>query len=531
MYKLLLCLRYLRTRWIALASIISVTLGVATMIVVNSVMSGFTNEMMVRLRGSFSDLMFESTGLEGFPDPDFHMAKLREICKDRTIGMTPTVHVPAMFAFQVNGQWINRQIVLVGIDENTAATASDMSQQTLHPKNRQQLSFNLHEGNYDVYDRNAPDQTQKRVDLETAGWGYRRLWGARFKHMEKLRAEQAAQQRAIEGQSGPMDPFARANPGLAAAPSDANPMNGEAAAPRDPFNPQGAPVNVFDPEKEQHTGIIVGKELVYHDGMKRFMAIPGDDVKISFPTAGQPPKISSDNFTVVDIHESKMSGHDSNFVFMPLRRLQEMRGMIDPTTGIGRVNAIQIRLRDDVDINALRAELAAAFPKAFYKIDTWQDKVGPLLAAVSMEKSVLNILLFLIIAVAGFGILAIFFMIVVEKTKDIGILKALGASRRGVLGIFLGYGLSLGIVGSGMGLLLGLVFVWNLNTIRDWLEYFTQQKVFDPSIYYFYKIPTIIEPFTVCWIVGGALLIAVMASILPAIRASNLHPVQALRYE
>ena len=79
MYKLLLCLRYLRTRWIALASIISVTLGVATMIVVNSVMSGFTNEMMVRLRGSFSDLMFESTGLEGFADPDFHMAKLREI--------------------------------------------------------------------------------------------------------------------------------------------------------------------------------------------------------------------------------------------------------------------------------------------------------------------------------------------------------------------------------------------------------------------------------------------------------------------
>ena len=208
---------------------------------------------------------------------------------------------------------------------------------------------------------------------------------------------------------------------------------------------------VFDPSKEQHIGIIVGKELVYHDGMSRFMAIPGDDVKISFPTAGQPPKISSDNFTVVDIHESKMSGHDSNFVFMPLRRLQEMRGMIDPSSGIGRVNAIQIRLREDVDVQAIRAEIAAAFPKAFFKVDTWQDKVGPLLAAVSMEKSVLNILLFLIIAVAGFGILAIFFMIVVEKTKDIGILKALGASRRGVLGIFLGYGLSLGIVGSGMG--------------------------------------------------------------------------------
>jgi lipoprotein-releasing system permease protein len=148
-----------------------------------------------------------------------------------------------------------------------------------------------------------------------------------------------------------------------------------------------------------------------------------------------------------------------------------------------------------------------------------------------MEKSVLNLLLFLIIAVAGFGILAIFFMIVVEKTKDIGILKALGASRRGIMGIFLSYGLSLGIVGSGMGMFLGLLFVWNINSIRTTLESLTGEKVFDPSIYYFYKIPTIVEPFTVAWIVGGAMLIAVLASILPAIRAAKLHPVEALRYE
>ncbi len=85
MYKLLLCLRYLRTRWIALASIISVTLGVATMIVVNSVMSGFTNEMMVRLRGSFSDLILESTSLTGFEDAQRHMAKLKEVGGERII--------------------------------------------------------------------------------------------------------------------------------------------------------------------------------------------------------------------------------------------------------------------------------------------------------------------------------------------------------------------------------------------------------------------------------------------------------------
>ena len=148
-----------------------------------------------------------------------------------------------------------------------------------------------------------------------------------------------------------------------------------------------------------------------------------------------------------------------------------------------------------------------------------------------METAILNVLLFLIIAVAGFGILAIFLMIVVEKTRDIGVLKSLGASRRGVMGIFLSYGLSLGVVGSGVGLLLGLLFVAHINEIADLLGKLTGRPVFDPAIYYFYKIPTIVQPMTVAWIVGGAVAIAVLASILPALRAALLHPVEALRYE
>ncbi len=91
-----------------------------------------------------------------------------------------------------------------------------------------------------------------------------------------------------------------------------------------------------------------------------------------------------------------------------------------------------------------------------FRVRTWEQLQGPLLAAVAVEQSILNILLFFIIAVAGFGILAIFSMIVVEKTRDIGILKALGASTAGVRQIFLAYGLSLGLVGSGVGMIGGL---------------------------------------------------------------------------
>jgi lipoprotein-releasing system permease protein len=137
----------------------------------------------------------------------------------------------------------------------------------------------------------------------------------------------------------------------------------------------------------------------------------------------------------------------------------------------------------------------------------------------------------LIIAVAGFGILSTFFMIVVEKTRDIGTLKALGASGRGVMSIFLSYGLLLGCVGSGVGMIGGLIFVAKINSIAGLIERLTGQEVFDPTVYYFSEIPTIIHPFTLAWVMAGAVAIAAMASVLPALRAARMHPVKALRFE
>jgi lipoprotein-releasing system permease protein len=205
--------------------------------------------------------------------------------------------------------------------------------------------------------------------------------------------------------------------------------------------------------------------------------------------------------------------------------------MVDPITGIARCNAIQIRLKEGADLNAVRDLLRESFDPRDYRIYSWHEKEGALFSAVQLEKRLLNVLLFLIIAVAGFGILAIFFMIVVEKTRDIGILKSLGASRGGIMGIFLSYGLSLGVVGASVGLGIGLLFVHYINEIADFVGWVLGQPVFDPSIYYFQKIPTIVNWFTATWIVLGAMGIAVMASILPARRAARLHPVEALRYE
>jgi lipoprotein-releasing system permease protein len=538
MYKLLLCWRYLRTRWIALASVVSVTLGVATMIVVNAVMAGFSHEMQTRIHGILSDIVFESHSLSGFQDPQWHMDEIRRAAGDDIAGMTPTVAVPAMLNFQVRGQWVTRQIMFIGIDEASHAQVSDFGRYLQHPANRTQLSFDLRDGGYDTVDSQQTESTlPTRPALEGAGWPHRRmrvererLWREKLEADKRVGAAAAAPTRSVDQQ---VDAVLAAT--AADAPAVAAGTDGTATAPADPFRKARPEEGTrMDPAKEQFTGIVPGIGLASFrdkEGIDRFLVLPGDDVKVTFPTAATPPKAVSDTFTVVDFYESKMSEYDSNFVFVPIAALQRMRGMIDPQSGLASVNSIQIKLREGADLDRVRDTLRKVFPADLYSVATWRDKQGPLLMAVDMEMSVLNILLFLIIAVAGFGILAIFFMIVVEKTRDIGILKSLGAGSSGIAGIFLGYGLFLGIVGAGVGLALGLGIAWNINAIRAGVEWCTGQRVFDPSIYYFYKIPAIVHPFTVAWIILGALGIAVGSSVLPALRAARLHPVEALRHE
>ena len=177
MYKILLCWRYLRTRYIALASVISVTLGVATLIVVNSVMAGFTQEMQGRIHGILSDVIFESVSVDGMQDAGWHMAEIKKLVGDDVVGMSPTVHVPAMLSYEVQDKTITRPINLIGIDEATYASVGDFGKYLQHPKNRESLSFNLRDGGYDVLDHQAddPSNLEERKQLERAGWPHRKL--------------------------------------------------------------------------------------------------------------------------------------------------------------------------------------------------------------------------------------------------------------------------------------------------------------------------------------------------------------------
>jgi lipoprotein-releasing system permease protein len=565
MYKLLLCLRYLRTRYIALASIVSVMLGVATMIVVNSVMAGFGTEMRQRIHGILADVIIETKNLDGAPDAELHMAVARQAAGEFISGMTATVEVYGMLSFQYAGEWMTRPVTLIGIHPESKAKVGPLidSLDSYNP----------------VYEDGFEIRPALRSHDEPPGWELtaeakeyrkelieRQRWWKKHFHAREVDQDRHAAGRPTEefgpaplgatanhggrgnydGLVGEYDPESADSDIRQAAAADSDELSGDPFGSQDPsdlfneFNSAAANDDeADDPYALMDGRVYVGVGLVtfqYEDRdtgrIKTEMLVrPGDNVKLSTVTAGRPPNPVHFNATVVDVFKSGMSEYDSNLVFCNLEYLQEIRQMVDPETQTRSITAIQIKLKDFAHADEVVERLKQAFPPGTYMVQTWERKQGPLLAAVEVEAAILNVLLFLIITVAGFGILAIFYMIVVEKTRDIGILKALGASSRGVMTIFLSYGLALGIVGSGVGVILGLLFVRYINVIESWITWISGRKVFDERIYYFPEIPTHVEPAMVFWVAFGAMAIAVLASILPARRAARLHPVEALRFE
>lgn len=548
MYIFLLASRYLRTRFIAVASIISLTLGVATLIVVNAVMAGFVAQMHDRLHGILSDIDISAPGLSDIYRVEYHLQEIRKIAGDDLEALTTIVRVPALLQYHFAGRPMTHTLTLVGIDDQTYGKVTDFQPFLLNELNRKKVSFELQKSGHDP-------------SIGVCGWEWRRQM-AEYERESRRQMEEIYRARSQETASEPpLLPGDGIRTGfqqrttLPELPSEVPvlPEEGiqEAAIAGDStellratdssnrFRPAIAAEDIFDKARDQYAGIILGKAISHRlipavDGEPAgevYLLRPGDDVTVMLPTAGNSLKPILENCTIVDFYCSNMHEYDSSFAFMSISHLQKIRGMIDPLTGAATVSTIQIKTKPGTDLAKLRDALTSHFPPDVAMVQTWQDTQRPLLNAVNLELTILNILLFLIIGVAGFGILATFFMIVVEKTRDIGILKSLGAPGRGIMTIFLAYGLSLGTVGTGVGILMGLVFVWNINGIADVIQAITGQEVYDPMIYFFDEIPTIVSPWMVMWVTFGAITIAVAASVLPAIRAARLRPVEALRYE
>ena len=164
-------------------------------------------------------------------------------------------------------------------------------------------------------------------------------------------------------------------------------------------------------------------------------------------------------------------------------------------------------------------------------VRTWEESQAKWMGAIEKEMVLVTGLFGMISIVAVFLIFCIFYMIVVEKTRDIGIIKSVGATSSGVAGIFLGYGAVIGIVGAALGLLFGYLVVHYINTLHSWLGTALHVQVWDPEVYAFDTIPNTLEPQRIFWILAIAVVASILGALVPALRAARLNPVEALRWE
>lgn len=189
---------------------------------------------------------------------------------------------------------------------------------------------------------------------------------------------------------------------------------------------------------------------------------------------------------------------------------------------------LRVWLRDYDQALAVKQGLLRRFPDLV--VETWEEQREDFLRAIKTEKVLLVIVLSFIVLLGGFIILATLTLTVVEKTRDIGVLAALGASRSGILSIFLRNGFFIGVIGSLLGLLLGWLFVRNINSVKAFFEGIGI-NLFPPDIYLFTQIPTVWSWVTAVTIMAGSVLVSFLAGLLPALRAARLDPVVALRHE
>jgi lipoprotein-releasing system permease protein len=268
-------------------------------------------------------------------------------------------------------------------------------------------------------------------------------------------------------------------------------------------------------------GVIVGAQLLNRLGLGY-----GDNITLispkGVPTAfGTVPR--SVAYPVIGVFEVGMYEFDSSVVFMPLDQAQVYFRLEDAVT--------QVELTIETPENPQAVRQAARSVADPSNVVDWQQTNRHLYGALQVERNVMFLILTLIIVVAAFNIISSLIMLVKDKSADIAIMRTMGATRASLMRIFLLTGASIGVVGTILGLAIGIVFCLNIESIRQFIQYLTKTELFPAEVYFLAQLPARVEWVEVVSIVVMALVLTFLATLYPAWRAARIDPAEALRYE
>lgn len=277
----------------------------------------------------------------------------------------------------------------------------------------------------------------------------------------------------------------------------------------------------FDLLQPGEFGIVLGYQTA-----RAMRVVVGDQLRLTLPElsrtlAGVFPR--EKNVTVIGVFKVDAQV-DGGIAFVNINDAQKLyrRG--------SKVDGLRVRLQQPIQARTMAAELQTTFDEQV-KVSSWPDQMGSLFAAMEMEKVVVGLLLGIVIAVAGFNIVANLVLMVAEKRKDIAVLRSMGTRSNTIMRIFMVQGTAVGFMGILIGAVIGCAVGYWTADIVGFFERITGLSVFDPHIYFVSSLPSQLHWQDVVVVCTGALLMSMLATLYPAWRASRIEPAEALRYD
>jgi lipoprotein-releasing system permease protein len=588
MYRIFLSLRYLRTRLLAVFAAIAVTLCAFMLIVAISVMNGFVNKLEDAAKGLFGDVIIEATSASGFGLYDEFIAEITDPntgvkgveAASPFIVTEGLLRVPAASDFQRvvkvagirlpermdvtdlrDGLWAQRNLQAPSFDPNLSTPIRRIRQEISRTRRFvDELAEILDQKRRRVetlrgQGANAGDLRPALIELAEAEDNFERASSSvnQLRHgMQQLQRGQPYQQRMRETWEAITE--LREN---RASPQDSNQM-------LDLLDRLDELVEVsgLQPPGER---AIIGARIPGFNWRADFgqtvrAMAPGHDLTLMvFPIGRQISQtdisLPKRRFTVIDEIATDIYQIDSEYVFIPFRTAQLLNEMTarysvaDPNRVAipARCSSVHVKLAAALGENepamqetakeiqsrwiAFREENPLVYAGSDVNITTWRQRQARMIAPIQAQRTLVAIMFTIMSVVAPFAIFVIFYMIVVQKTKDIGVLKAIGASDLGVASIFLFYGALLGVAGSLLGLVGGYFFIRHINPIHEWMGRAMGFQVWTPETFLFTEIPNQVDWSAALMIMVGSAAAGILGAAIPAIHAARMQPVEALRYE